>query len=358
MISQGAQDKGSAIPWAYSSIGISILLVIMAHTRFEYDWVGKYINTFHMPLLFLLLGVISTADQSLDFKQLMIKKAKTLLVPYFIIAFLSYGYFLLRYHYGDPEYYQDLNLVQEFLGIFYSAGTRSWMDFNIPLWLLTGLFVVELMFFGLRRLLRSRLSMAIALLVLSTVGYLDGLYNPVKLPWGIDVACTAIVFYGIGSMAKNAIMKLVNSPIWLRFSLIIIAIPINYMLGFANRRVSINVKVHGNYLEYYVAAFAGIVMVILFMSLIRARWLEHIGRNVLILMACHMPLINISDRIVRLADGLVNNYYAHEVLVGASTALLLMPVIYIIHRYIPFLFGLEGIKLRQTRILNLELNPK
>jgi acyltransferase len=358
MISQGAQDKGSSIPWAYSSIGISILLVIMAHTRFEYDWVGKYINSFHMPLLFLLLGLIFTADHSLSFAQLVKKKAKTLLVPYFILAFLSYGYFLLRYHYGDPEYYKDLNLVQEFLGIFYSAGTRAWMDFNIPLWLLTGLFVVELLFFGLRKLLKSNGAMAAALLVFSGIGYLDGLYNPIKLPWGIDVACTAVVFYGIGSLSRNAWLKLVASPVWLRISLIVVAVPVNYVLGFDNRRVSINVKVHGNYLEYYAAAFAGIIMVVLLMSLIRVRWLELIGRNVLILMACHMPLINISDRIVSQAAGWINNYYVHEVLVGACTALLLMPVIYCIHRFIPFLFGLEGIKLRQTRILNLDLNPK
>ena len=56
------------------------------------------------------------------FGKLVIKKAKTLLVPYLIFSLIGYGFFLLRRRFGDgPDLSADV--LQKFVGIF------TWNEF-------------------------------------------------------------------------------------------------------------------------------------------------------------------------------------------------------------------------------------
>ncbi|WP_373231257.1 acyltransferase family protein [Cohnella sp.] len=333
-ITQG--DSKSRIAWVDIAKGIGIIFVITAHTSLDYTWLGKFINSFHMPLFFFLSGYFFSLDKYQNFRAFLVKKANTLLLPYVIFAAVSYLYFLLRFHLGDSSYYQDLNIYQVFLGIFYSAGTREWMDFNLPLWFLTCLFVVEIIFFALKKGLTNKKHIVYALILCSCIGYLDGVMNSFKLPWGIDVALTAIVFYGLGNLLKAQLQSLLSKPAWLKIMLVVALITINLVVS--QNRVNLNMQLLGNYYDFYICAFAGVAFCILIASLIHSKILVYLGKNVLIIMAVHMPMLNITSKIVD-QIGIMSTEYAREGIRVLLTLLLLTPIIYLINAYMPFILG-------------------
>lgn len=69
--------------------GICILMVILGH---QFEKLGlrtqlQYIQTFHMPLFFVIAGVFISDNTS--FKSFVLKRTKRLLVPYFISSAIA-----------------------------------------------------------------------------------------------------------------------------------------------------------------------------------------------------------------------------------------------------------------------------
>ena len=60
---------------------IGILLMIMGHVGFGGQF-NKYIHAFHMPMWFILSGFFIKTN--IDYKSFFVKKARLLLIPFFI----------------------------------------------------------------------------------------------------------------------------------------------------------------------------------------------------------------------------------------------------------------------------------
>ena len=74
------------IEWIDIAKGIGILLVILGHTiALKYS---KVLYTFHMPLFFLLSGLV--AKECCSFKDVFINKTKRVLKPWGTILLLSF----------------------------------------------------------------------------------------------------------------------------------------------------------------------------------------------------------------------------------------------------------------------------
>ena len=341
--------------WADQAKGFGIIAVVIGHTALEYGWWGTFIYSFHMPLFFFLSGFFFSWSPDLPAAEQIRKKVRTILVPYFVFAGLSYLYFLARYHFGTPSYYEDLDVWQVFAGIFYSAGTREWMDFNLPLWFLTCLFVTEMLFMAVRGLIRHKAALTAALAVFAIAGYLDGIYNPFKLPWGIDVALTAVAFFGAGYLSKEAVRRLLARPAAVRLALGLLFLVLN--IAALTERMNVNMKVHGQFYDFYFAAFCGILWCLLLSSVIRSKALEYLGRHSLILMAVHMPMLGIAGRLVGLLPFSLPSDGA-EALRAALVIVMALPVIYVIHRHFPWVIGKsrKGMLLRGKRMHENEVS--
>ncbi|CAM3643417.1 acyltransferase family protein [Cohnella lubricantis] len=329
-------DSGKRLEWADIAKGIAIILVLVAHTPLEYDPIGIFINSFHMALFFAISGFFYRTDAHPSFAAFLAKKARTLLIPYVSFATVSFLYFLLRYHFGDSAYYADLSVMRQFFGIFYSAGIREWMDFNLPLWFLTCLFSVEVIYYWIARLAGSRVLILYTLLTCSLLGYLDSVVNPYKLPWSLDVAMTAVVFFGLGHLFKSLIDYLVSLPLAAKIIGGLLFLGLN--IAFTVQRVNLNMKLLGHYIDFYMAAICGIVLCLLLSSAIRSKALAYLGRNALIIMAGHLPLFTIVSRLL-VKFGPITNTYAYEFTKVFVTLLLLLPIIYVINHYFPFILG-------------------
>lgn len=70
--------------------GIAILLVIFEHSiGYMQDSIARFILSFHMPLFFFISGYLLKPIDKSEYKALIIKKTRTILLPQVTLALLS-----------------------------------------------------------------------------------------------------------------------------------------------------------------------------------------------------------------------------------------------------------------------------
>ncbi|WP_219642083.1 acyltransferase family protein [Cohnella sp. CFH 77786] len=334
------------IDWLDAAKGIGIILVVAGHTGSTSSTVTNYIFSFHMPLFFFLSGYLFTAGKY-GFGSYVRKKAKSLLIPYFVFAFATYAYWAVigRKFGNDAEL--DIPLLKPLAGILYSNGVDHWLVFDTPLWFLTCLFLVEIGFYLLSKRVRRQGVLFLALVALSVIGYLDSLYLPFRFPWGFDVALTAMLFYGCGYLAKSNALRFRRwqAP---RYCLPLAAafLIIGYIAGGANGRVDMNLHQYGNYFYFYIAAFAGLAgWLLVSRTLASLRPLRFLGENTLLIMAVHLILLSFAKAVVVfLLDIPLQDTRTPlwALLYTSGVVAMAVPLIFFVNRYLFFALGKSG----------------
>jgi acyltransferase len=336
------------VEWIDVAKGIGIALVVLGHIGDSLPkGLSAYIYSFHMPLFFFLSGYLYK-NKKIDFLSFVKKKARTLLIPYFFFAFSTYLFWLfIGRKFGDDASL-NISFLKPLIGIFYSNGIDNWLIFNVPLWFLTCLFCVEVMFYLITKFISSHFLLSFVLIVFSVIGYLDSLYMPIRLPWGIDVAFTAIVFYGIGYIVKNiASTKLFtyfNYNSLRKFLLMISLLAIHFFVSDLNGRVDMNETYYNNYFLFYISAFSGLTAYILISQfLAKSKILQYFGKNTLVILALHLlGLTFIKGILVFGLDFSLDQTKSSLLWAFLYTILdlvILVPAIYIINKYFPFVLG-------------------
>jgi fucose 4-O-acetylase-like acetyltransferase len=325
------------IKWLDAAKGLGILLVVFGHNPVPAP-LGKYLVSFHMPLFFLVSGYLFGMTKPLGFKEFLRKRIRTLVIPYFAFFLLQYVYFVtLGSKYGETS--GGMSLTTPLFGVFY--GSEQYLDAVFtPMWFLPCLFTVEVMFFWTLRLFRQWYGLV--LVACSVLGFLGSLWLSFRLPWGIEIAFTAIVFYGAGS----AVQWLKNAgkyPLW-AIAPIPVLLAVNFFASWRNDSVSLRANTYGNYFLFYIAAFTGVFGYILISQLVQGfKPLLYLGKNSLIIFTLHalafplikgllkfvfkVPLMNLQDSIPA------------ALLFTAACVLVLIPAIYVINKYFYFILG-------------------
>lgn len=364
--------------WIDALKGFGIMLVVFAHHSLPVA-LDTYIYSFHMPLFFFISGFLfdfgKYAGSALEFVK---GRFRSLIVPYFCFALITcLFYFLLDELYtpGVPsiKFFEHIIFLENsiFHGtyhILYALGPM--ISYNPPLWFLSCLFVTEILFYGLAKSYYGKTGkLVLWLTAAGVIGHLYSIYVPFRLPWNADVALSAIVFYGAGNLfrkytepEKKSSAGLSPNPDWgigvsskLREGFIraekffpAIFILLNllylvYLLEFpTSDKVNMNVLKYGNFFSYYVLAFSGIfTFVYLFKKFGGSRVLEYYGRNSLIVLALHFPLKDVLTKLALLSFGVDIEYYntAFALSLTVLNLLFLVPVIFLINNYFPFLLG-------------------
>ena len=184
------------IVWIDIAKGVGIALVSFGHLRNgdgqsvwlpALDGLISAIYLFHMPLFYLLGGL--TFSMRGGFKSFLIRKVKTLLVPYYFFSlyFLAKPFVILLIP-SLRETFQtdhDYGIVHQFYDVFIAGN---------GLWFLMAFFVGEVIMYGLVKLTGKRKNVLTAIGTLLTVGsfyrlaYLPDLQLPFQLLAGVEVA--------------------------------------------------------------------------------------------------------------------------------------------------------------------------
>lgn len=359
--------------WIDALKGVGVILVVFAHHKLPVA-LDTYIFSFHVPLFFFVSGLLFDFCKHTSSTAGFVKKRfRTLIVPYFGFALLTCLFYLLL----DTGYQPGVTNIDFFKAssvdnihsIVYALGPL--ISYNPPLWFLTCLFVTELLFYGFAKKFYSQPGNLIFwLAAVGVIGYLYSVYVPFRLPWNADVALTAVVFYGAGNLFRKFIEPEKQKPVEksqassdsLSFSklrkepgrvqkvlpgilILINLLYFGYLLHFSTaEEMNMNVLKYGDFLSYYLLAFSGIfTFVFLFKNVRSSKILEYYGRNSLIVLALHFPVKDILTKLTVLVfviDIKTFHYNASFALgLTVLNLLCLIPVIFLINNYFPFLLG-------------------
>ena len=349
------------IKWIDAAKGLGIILVVFTHHRLP-QLAVTYLWPFVTPIFFIVSGYLFGMKKPADFMKFLRKRTRTLLVPYAVFMLVLYTYFLtIGSRYGESG---QMPLTTPIVGLFYSSADYLRGVFT-PIWFLPCLFVVEIMFFWMFRLFRKWYGLAV--LACSVLGFVGSVYLfngdqstirhavefsvlglhgtlwiPFRLPWGIDIAFIAVAFYGAGCAIRGLRSPGKSNLWWLLPIPILLAI--NIVASFTNGPVTIRSNSYSNYFLYYISAFAGAFGYILIARL--TQWFTpfiYLGKNSFAIFALHVMFIGVIKGFMRIvlkypAQNLETSL-AWGIFFTIACLFLLVPAIYIINTYFPFILG-------------------
>ncbi len=317
--------------WVDKAKGIGILLVIYGH---NYPFMESYIYGFHMPLFFFISGMFH--PKIMDYNSI-IKRVKSILVPYFIWALLLYSfwYFLGR-HYGNSINY-GLDPVINFIGVFYAQGGIQFMDWGIPLWFLPCLFLSFLLFGFINKIKNVFIKYSV-LVFLIGFGFIYPHNFEFKLPWSFDVACVSLIFYKAGNYLKNKLVVLTPSKVsfWLIGGLFLCT-----FLSLLNSKIDMYRSIYGNEVLFIITGISGTLFVILLFKKIRIfKSLIFLGKHTIPLLALQLRALTVVKFVLIYIGFQVFNFSEpiKFVLIFVQV-LIILPVIFLVNTYLPVLNG-------------------
>jgi acyltransferase len=354
--------------WIDTLKGFGITLVVFAHYSLP-TALDTYIFSFHMPLFFFVSGFLFNFVKYTESATNFVKgRFKSLIMPYFAFAILTcLFYFLL-----DEAYSPGVTSIEFFkadifhmvYSILYALGPM--ISYNPPLWFLTCLFVTEILFYLLaKKYYWQPGKLIIWLIVAGIIGYLYSVYVPFRLPWNVDVTLTAIIFYGAGNLFRRLTESIEEFKVDLGFPksgsklndisflvenflngffILVSLLYFGYLLEFPTDKINMNVLKYGNFFSFYLLAFSGIFTYIYIFKKVRTlKLLEYFGRNGLIILALHFPIKDILTKLSDIIFGIDLDCFscttAFALILTGLNLLCLMPVIFVINKYFPFLAG-------------------
>jgi acyltransferase len=337
------------IKWIDTCKGIGIILVIIGHTPIDPVARG-IIYAFHMPLFFFISGYFFSDERYINLKEITISKFKSLIIPYFSFSIISI--FLLRFFFDQPI---ALRAFLEQMVI----SKRNSITYDDPIWFLTSLFTIEILFYLLAKLSSNSHIRLLTVILIGLVAHigLKTFTGGIILPWSLDQSLYYLIYFGLGHYTKAIIFfetnKVKSYIIIFNSVLFLLLIPFQdsyyrflNLLSLPSGLVS--------FIDALIWAVLGISFVIFIANLLSSiQLLNFFGKNTLILMSLHIPLgFNMYHSFVRgrLHIEIVNlNYFG--IAVTLFTLLVLIPICFLINNYFPFILGR---KLNQRPIIKLK----
>ena len=161
------------------------------------------------------------------------------------------------------------------------------MDWGIPIWFLTCLFLVSIIYYYINKY--NRKSIIIILVISALLGKLS-YYLPVRLPWSLDSALIGLVFYGIGNLFKEKIMSYKPSKKTIPIAIVLIILGITFSK--LNGRVDVYGNNVNNIIFYYISSLSSIIVLISIAKILPYnKIIDFLGINTLPILVFHIRAI-------------------------------------------------------------------
>jgi fucose 4-O-acetylase-like acetyltransferase len=268
--------------------GIGIVLVVLGHTALPQK-ILLFIYSFHMPLFFFISGYLFSKTKYSNNLVCAVKaKSFSLLWPFITFSILAILLKYLSTQYDVTMFIQDI--YDTSLGIH---------NLNGPLWFLTALFSVEIIF---SQVIRNKYQY-ILIFCLITIGFLNAYYFKYRLFLNIDIALIALLFFSLGYYIRNTALDIHNKNISIvyKVSFVVILIFIIYFISQINYVNMLDGR-YENILYFITTSFLGILLIILISKLITNNILIkisiYLGKNSLIILATHLVYASFINSII------------------------------------------------------------
>lgn len=170
---------------------MGIIAMVMGHVWFGEKF-NHFMHAFNMPMFFFVSGFFfkHKSRKELPFWRYLMKKVKSLLVPYLIfgVFHLAFSWFIFKNH--------DISQIYH-LFLFNNTG----MPIAYALWFLTALFAANVLFFLIDRYIPNELVKASIIIGIAVFGNLSGSF--IMLPYSLGASLVGVGLMYIGSLVKR-----------------------------------------------------------------------------------------------------------------------------------------------------------
>ena len=350
------------VDWVDYARYFCILAVMAEHTAFITGKLDAFVEPFFLNMFSFCAGYVYIHRDG--FKAFIKKKVRQLLLPWFLFSLLiilSAALFSFREH-------SDLigKLARNMLQIRY---------YDDEMWYIAALFIAFIPFYGVvsvfehsraktsRKVLLTEIilfSLALASLAFSSFAPRDlfpwtNSELPVTLPWHVEYMFQAVFFmfqgylfrvrYEVGFDCLQG--KLFCLILWILYLLIVYAVP-NLWSG--QDRLF-------NLFYQFLAAIVGIAAVTALSKLIPSnRYMSYIGSNTLIYYGLHGKMESLLQHFMKVLNPELFSWLQWSgtdwaiipaILEALMISVLLVPVVYLINRWFPFMIGRKPIRNRE-----------
>ena len=181
--------------------GLGILSVVWAHIMLG-GITHEICYAFHMPLFFLISGILFKREKYASFLVFFKHRSKRLFVPYVLYSVITWVIWVIfRMLRGDAVDSYWMPLLQTLI----AQGSGAYLVHNSALWFIPCLFAVELMWYFVGKL--KDVWAVLISFTLCGVSFLLGNKLGDKwwflLPWNLDAAFIALPFYCVGNIVAK-----------------------------------------------------------------------------------------------------------------------------------------------------------
>lgn len=280
---------------------LGILFMVMGHIGFGKAF-DHFIHAFHMPMFFWISGwfFCSRSKEELPFGSFVLKKARTLLLPYLVFGL---AHFVFRFIEGL--------LRQESIGFepllhLFSDNTEK-IAVCGAIWFLTALFFADIIFFLIDRYVKNSAFRAILVVGLALFGNFAGKILPFKLPLALGQGFVGVGLYYIGYLCKKysgkkavgAVLKLSLLPCLV---LCAAAAALIFANGYINMRTGAYSFVPLFWLNAVLSIIAGFNLSRLIYKPIQncfiGKWLTEIGRDSIVYVCMNQAVIRVFENLI------------------------------------------------------------
>lgn len=222
---------------------IGVILMAAGHIGFGETYT-LYIQSFHMPLFFLLSGFLYTRKSS--FGAVLKRKARSLLQPYYLFGVL----FLMVVAVGKPE-----RLMEDIRVVFLYPTNH--FPLSTAMWFLMALFLANIIYYAIDSLKHPAAIWCAAI----AVGLLGELFHPITgilLPFALGPALVGVAMMQIGRSIRSAETPLCQMKVYQ----ICILAPVGFAAALWEGYVSLRTDSYPHPLIFWLVAVANILVVI------------------------------------------------------------------------------------------------
>lgn len=278
--------------------GLGIISVVMCHTLYNPD-IQILLYAFHMPLFFLISGILFNAEKYPRFSDFFKSRLKTLICPYVLFCFFGLGFHLMENISAGLSVREiGLWLLESVLSIIRAPYSEYFHKINTPLWFVPCLLLVEIIYFFISKIKDKKIMLPLIILICAAGWFTESRFCPVSftfMPWNFSSACFSLGFYAAGNLSAPLLKEKVFSITYtkkqhlLSIAAIIVLSAITVWVGFINGKISIGSRILGNGFLLYITGLAGSAAILLLARYFeKCPFIKFCGQNSFIIMGCHV----------------------------------------------------------------------
>jgi fucose 4-O-acetylase-like acetyltransferase len=325
------------IEWVDIGKYICIMFVMLSHLESRTELLYLFYTPFALKVFFFLAGYVHR--QPVSFKEMLIKKVKGLIVPWFILSNV-----LLTMS-AVVSFKKDRNIINDIL--WNLVQIRPHGD---VMWFVPALFVAFIPFYFIIKYFDKKRAIIVSL-ILALASELYMIFMPgelffwgnATLPWHLEYMFRAAFWMVLGYYYRldfEYVLEKYNTTINLIIIAIVYLIMVYSPLQFSGQVLDM--------LYSYVKSAIGVTLIIMICKRVRTnKYIAYVGGNTLIYFAFHGKLYSVIEHVLRAVSenayiACLSNVISSSLLAIVITIVMSFVLIipsYVINRWFPWVLG-------------------